>query len=154
MRRRGRGWCLDHLPVLVLVLLLPSTAWCIPHLVVSYADHNSSGKPRLRKIRLTQKTRVRKIRLTWKARLWKFRLTGKTRLCRTRGARNWKKEKVLFQAKGQLHSGAQGVLPRHKNAYCKRCVTECWPRKKKRKSGILGCRVRSSRQKSDREEIG
>jgi hypothetical protein len=26
---------------------------------------------------------------------------------------------VLLQAKGQLHSGAQGVLPRHKNADCK-----------------------------------
>jgi hypothetical protein len=27
------------------------------------------------------------------------------------GARNWKKEKVLLQEKGQLRSGAQGVLP-------------------------------------------
>jgi hypothetical protein len=53
------------------------------------------------------------------------------------GARNWKKKKVLLQAKGQLHGGAQGVLPRHKNADCKRCVKESWPRKKKRKSGII-----------------
>jgi hypothetical protein len=42
---------------------------------------------------------------------------------------NQKKGKVLLQAKGQLHDGAQGVLPRHKNADCKRCVKESWPRK-------------------------
>jgi hypothetical protein len=58
-------------------------------------------------------------------------------LCRTQGggARNRKKEKVLLQAKGQIHSGAQGVLSRHKNANCKRCIKENWLRKKKRKSG-------------------
>jgi hypothetical protein len=53
------------------------------------------------------------------------------------GARNRKKEKVLLQAKGQLHCVAQGVLPRHKNADCKRCIKESWPRKKKRKSEII-----------------
>jgi hypothetical protein len=37
---------------------------------------------------------------------------------------------VLLQAKGQLHNGAQGVLPRHKNVDCKRCIKESWPRKK------------------------
>jgi hypothetical protein len=37
---------------------------------------------------------------------------------------------VLQQAKGQFHGGAQGILPKHKNAYCKRCVKESWPRKK------------------------
>jgi hypothetical protein len=36
---------------------------------------------------------------------------------------------VLLQAKGQLHGGAQGVLPRHKNTDCKRCVKDSWPRK-------------------------
>jgi hypothetical protein len=37
---------------------------------------------------------------------------------------------VLVQAKGQLHGGAQGVLPRHKNTDSKRCIKESWPRKK------------------------
>jgi hypothetical protein len=53
------------------------------------------------------------------------------------GARNKKEEKVLLQGKGQLHGGAQGVLPRHKNADCKRCIKESWLRKKKRKSRII-----------------
>jgi hypothetical protein len=57
------------------------------------------------------------------------------------GARNQKKEKVLLQAKVQLHGGAHGVLPRHKNTYCKRCVKESWSRKKKRKSGAIGLTV-------------
>jgi hypothetical protein len=42
MRRRGKGWCLDPLAVVVLAVLHPSTAWCIPHLGVSCVDHNSS----------------------------------------------------------------------------------------------------------------
>jgi hypothetical protein len=54
------------------------------------------------------------------------------------GAGNRNKEKVLPQAKGWLHGGAQGVLPRHKNADCKRCVKESWLRKKKRKSMNIG----------------
>jgi hypothetical protein len=54
------------------------------------------------------------------------------------GVRNQKKENVLLQAKGQLHGGGQEVLPRHKNADCKRCVEENWPRRKKRKSGTIG----------------
>jgi hypothetical protein len=57
------------------------------------------------------------------------------------GARNQKKEKVMLQAKGQLHSGAQVVLPRHKNADCRRCVKESWTRKKKRKSRTIGLTV-------------
>jgi hypothetical protein len=57
------------------------------------------------------------------------------------GARNRKKENVLLQTKGQLHSGTQGVLPRHKNTYCKRCIRESWPRKEKRKSGTIGLTV-------------
>jgi hypothetical protein len=95
-------------------------------------------KPELQRIRPTRKVGLRKIQLTWK-----------TGLYRTLGARNWKKEKVLLQAKGQLHGGAQGVLP-HKNADCKRCVKESWPRKKKRKSGTIGLTVydpRPSRSK-------
>jgi hypothetical protein len=52
------------------------------------------------------------------------------------GARNRKMEKVLLQAKGQLHGGAQGVLPRHKNTNFKRCIKESWPRKKKGKSEL------------------
>jgi hypothetical protein len=49
---------------------------------------------------------------------------------------------VLLQAKGKLHGGAQGVLPGHKNADCKRCVKKSWPRKKKkRKSGTIGLTV-------------
>jgi hypothetical protein len=46
-----------------------------------------------------------------------------------RGAGNRKKENVLLQAKGQLHDGAQGVLPRHKNADCERSIKESWLRK-------------------------
>jgi hypothetical protein len=42
MRRRGREWSLDHLAVVVLAMLLPSIAWCIPHLGVSCIDHNNS----------------------------------------------------------------------------------------------------------------
>jgi hypothetical protein len=58
------------------------------------------------------------------------------------GAGNRKKENVLLQAKGKLHGGAQGVLPGHKNADCKRCVKKSWPRKKKkRKSGTIGLTV-------------
>jgi hypothetical protein len=57
------------------------------------------------------------------------------------GAGNRKNEKVLLQAKGQLHSDAQGVLPRHKNTDCKRCIKESWLRKKKRKSGNIGLTV-------------
>jgi hypothetical protein len=59
------------------------------------------------------------------------------------GGGDQKKEKVLLLAKGQLYSGAQGVLPRHKNANCKRCIKESWPRKKKRKSGTIGLTVYS-----------
>jgi hypothetical protein len=62
-------------------------------------------------------------------------------LYRTRGARSRKKENVMLHAKGQLHGGAQGVLPRHKNTDCKRCVKESWPRKKKRKSGTIGLTI-------------
>jgi hypothetical protein len=54
------------------------------------------------------------------------------------GAGNRKKKRVLLQAKGQLHGGAQGVLPRHKNTNCKRCIKERWLRKKKKKSGTIG----------------
>jgi hypothetical protein len=52
------------------------------------------------------------------ARLQKIWLTRKTGLCKTRGGGGQKleEEKVLLQAKGQLHADAQGVLPRHKNA--------------------------------------
>jgi hypothetical protein len=57
------------------------------------------------------------------------------------GAGNRRKEKVLLQAKGQLHGGAQGVLPRHRNVDYKRCVKESWSRKNKRKSGTIGLTV-------------
>jgi hypothetical protein len=36
-------------------------------------------------------------------------------LCKTQGGGDQKKEKVPLQEKGQLHGGAQGVLPGHKN---------------------------------------
>jgi hypothetical protein len=42
MRRRGKERCLHPLPMVVLEVLLPSTAWCIPHMGVSCADRNSS----------------------------------------------------------------------------------------------------------------
>jgi hypothetical protein len=42
MRRRERGRCLDPLVVVVLAVLLPSTAWCIPHLGVSCVERNSN----------------------------------------------------------------------------------------------------------------
>jgi hypothetical protein len=65
----------------------------------------------------------------------------KNRVMQDSGVGNRKKEKVLLQAKGQCHGGAQGVLPRHKNADCKRCIKESWPRKKKRKSGTIGLTI-------------
>jgi hypothetical protein len=72
---------------------------------------------------LTRKARLRRIRLTQKARLQRIRLTRKTRLCKTSGGtRNWKKEKVLLQAKGQLYGGAQGVLPRQKMQIAKEAL--------------------------------
>jgi hypothetical protein len=83
---------------------------------------------------LTRKVGLQRIQLSRRAGLRRIWLTQKTGLCKTHGARNWKKEKVLLQAKGQLHGGAQGVLPKHKNADCKTCVNESCPRKKKRKS--------------------
>jgi hypothetical protein len=42
MRRRERRWCLHPLTIVAQAVLLLSTAWCIPHLGVSYADLNSS----------------------------------------------------------------------------------------------------------------
>jgi hypothetical protein len=68
-----------------------------------------------------------------------------TGLCKTRGEGSWKKENVLLQAKGQLHGGAQGVLPIHKNADYKRCAKESWPRKKKRKSGTIDLTIYNPR---------
>jgi translation elongation factor EF-Ts len=75
------------------------------------------------KSRVTENSAIRKVGL------WKIWVTQKTGLCKTWGTGNWKKENVLLQAKGQLHGGAQEVLQRHNNAYCKRCVKESWPRK-------------------------
>jgi hypothetical protein len=63
------------------------------------------------------------------------------RVMQDSGATNRKKKKVLLQTKGQLHSGAHGVLPRHKNTDCKRCIKESWLRKEKRKSGTIGLTV-------------
>jgi hypothetical protein len=48
---------------------------------------------------------------------------------------------VLLQEKGQLHDGAQEVLPRHKDVDYKRCIREGWLRKKKRKSETIGVSV-------------
>jgi hypothetical protein len=73
--------------------------------------------------------------------LQRSRLTQKSGLCKTQEEGNRKKERVLLQAKGQLHGGAQGVLSRHKNTDCKRCVKEGWPRKKKKKSESIGLTV-------------
>jgi hypothetical protein len=73
-------------------------------------------KAGLRKIWLTRKAGLQRIRLIRKAGLRKIWLAWKTGLCKTRGAGNRKKKKVLLQTKGQLHGGAQGELPRHKNA--------------------------------------
>jgi hypothetical protein len=63
------------------------------------------------------------------------------RVIQVSGPRNRMKEKVLLEAKGQVHGGAQGVLPRHKNVDCKRCIKESWSRKKKRKSGTIGLTI-------------
>jgi hypothetical protein len=43
----------------------------------------------------------------------------------------------VLQEKDQLHSGAQEVLPTHKNADYKRCVKESWLRKKRETVGLL-----------------
>jgi hypothetical protein len=47
----------------------------------------------------------------------------------------------MLQAKGQLHGGAQGVLLRHKNADCKRCVKESWLRKEKRETETISLTI-------------
>jgi hypothetical protein len=78
-----------------------------------------------------------------KSRVTENSINTENRVIQDRGARNRKKEKVLLQAKGQLYSGSQGVLPRHKNIDCKRCIKESWPRKKKRKGGTIGLPVYS-----------
>jgi hypothetical protein len=39
---KKRKRCLDPLVAVILAVLLPSTAWCIPHLGVSCVDHNNS----------------------------------------------------------------------------------------------------------------
>jgi hypothetical protein len=96
----------------------------VANMEVWVIENSANTGAGLWKIRLTRKARLWKIQLTQKAGLWKIHLTRKTGLYRTRGARNRKKKKVLLQAKGQLHGGAQGVLPRHKNIDCKRCVKE------------------------------
>jgi hypothetical protein len=77
---------------------------------------------------LSWKAGLQKIQLTWKAGLHRIQLTRKTGLCKTQGVGNRMKENMLLQEKGQLHGGAEGVLPRHKNTDCKRCVkeSECW----------------------------
>jgi hypothetical protein len=95
----------------------------------------------LPKIWLLWEAELQRSQLTWKAGVWKIRLTQKTGLCKTQEAGNWKKERVFLQAKGQLHGGAQGVLPRHKKTDCKRCIKESWLRKKKKKSGTIGLTV-------------
>jgi hypothetical protein len=50
----------------------------------------------------------------------------------------------MLQEKCQLHGDAQGVFPKHKNTDYKRCVKESWPRKKKRKSRIIGLTIYDS----------
>jgi hypothetical protein len=40
--KRRKMICLDLLALVVLAVLLPSTAWCIPHLGFSCVNHNSS----------------------------------------------------------------------------------------------------------------
>jgi hypothetical protein len=47
-------------------------------------------------------------------------------------------EKVLLQAKGQLHGVPKGY---YKDTDCKRCIKESLLRKKKRKSGTIGLTV-------------
>jgi hypothetical protein len=49
-----------------------------------------------------------------------------------------KKLRVLLPAKGQLHSGDRGVLPRHRGAGCRRCVKESWLRRGKKSNEISG----------------
>jgi hypothetical protein len=70
------------------------------------------------------------------------RFTQKTRLHRTQGAEKQKKEKVLLQARNQLHGGAQGVLPRHKGIEYRRCVKRSW-RRRRRNNMIIGLTVYS-----------
>jgi hypothetical protein len=54
------------------------------------------------------------------------------------GAEILKKLRVLLPAKGQLHSGARGVLPRHKGVGCRRCVKVSWRRRGKKSNMISG----------------
>jgi hypothetical protein len=64
-----------------------------------------------------------------------------SRVTQGSGVGNWKKEKVLPQARGQLRSGAQGVLPIHKNAGCRSYDKKSWPKRKWRRIGTIGLTV-------------
>jgi hypothetical protein len=56
------------------------------------------------------------------------------------GAENQKKEKVLLQARNQMHGGAQGVLPRHKGIDYRRCFKRNWQRRR-RNNGTMGLTI-------------
>jgi hypothetical protein len=47
-----------------------------------------------------------------------------------------KKLKVALPGKGQLHSGARELLPRHRGVGCRRCIKECWLRRGKKSNMI------------------
>jgi hypothetical protein len=104
---------------------------------VQVTESLANMKSRIMKNSVNMKSQATENLANTKSRVTENLVNTKTRLYRTRGrgARNRKKEKVLLQAEGQLHSGAQGVLSRHKNVDCKRCVKESWPRKKEEEEG-------------------
>jgi hypothetical protein len=59
------------------------------------------------------------------------------------GGGNRKKEKGLPQAGGQLHIGARGVLPRHKNTGCRSYSKKSWPKRNRMRIGTIGLTVLS-----------
>jgi hypothetical protein len=57
------------------------------------------------------------------------------------GDRKPEEGKGAAPSKRPAPRGAQGVLQRHKDTDCKRCIKESLLRKKKRKSGTIGLTV-------------
>jgi hypothetical protein len=79
--------------------------------------------------------------LTRKAELWKIRLTQKTGLYRTQRGKKPEEGKGAALSKRPAPQWCPRGTTKHKNAECKRCVKESWPREKKRKSGTIGLTV-------------
>jgi hypothetical protein len=79
--------------------------------------------------------------LTRKDELWRTQLEREAGLHRAQGVGNRKKEKMLPLAGGQLHGGARGLLPRHKNVSYRSYGKKSWLKRKRRRIGTIGLTV-------------